>query len=66
MTVLLDLPPDPRGGWLRRKYERAIRERAGISAALIADELGLQERTVVMLQRKIGLRGCRQLGSDNV
>lgn len=58
MTMLIDLPPDPRGGWLRRKYGARIRELHGISAAMIADELGLKERTVTMLQRKMGLRGC--------
>jgi len=65
MTTLYDIAPDPRGGWLRRKYGARVIELHGISAALIADELGLQERTVVMLQRKLGLRGCRQPGSDN-
>ena len=66
MTTLVDLPPEPRGGWMRRKYEKRLRALHGISAAAIADELGLQERTVVMLQRKIGLRGCRQPGSQDV
>jgi hypothetical protein len=56
---LIDLPPDPRGGQLRRKYERQLRERVGIDPALIAAELGLKERTVVRLQVKLGLRGCR-------
>lgn len=65
MTTLVDLPPDPRGGWLRRKYGKRIRERDGISAASIADELGLQERTVVMIQRKMGLRACRQQSNGN-
>lgn len=65
MTTLADLPPDPKGGWLRRKYGARITELQGISAAAIADELGLQERTVVMLQRKLGLRGCRQPGNGN-
>lgn len=63
--TLNDLPPDPRGGWMRRKYGRRICELHGISAASIAAELGLQERTVVMLQRKLGLRGCRQPGREN-
>ena len=57
--MLIDLPPDPRGGLLRRKYEQRIRDRVGIDPAVIAMELGLQERTVVRLQVKLGLRGCR-------
>lgn len=61
---MVDLPPDPRGGWKRRRWERQIRERIGIDAALIADELGLSERTVVMLQRKLGLRLCRHPTRD--
>lgn len=62
MTTLRDLPLDPCGGWLRVKYGRRIRELQGISAKSIADELGLQERTVTMLQRKLGLRTCRTPG----
>lgn len=65
MTTLRDLPPEPRGGWMTKRWGAAIRERHGISAALIADELGLQERTVIMIQRKLGLRPCRQPGSHN-
>lgn len=65
MTTLVDLPPDPKGGWLRRKYGARIRELDGISAASIADELGIQERTVVMIQRKMGLRACRQQSNGN-
>lgn len=65
MTALIDLPPEPNGGFMRRRYGQRIRELHGISAASIADELGLQERTVVMLQRKLGLRGCRQPGRGN-
>lgn len=62
--TFLDFPPEARGGWMRRKHERRIRELQGISAASIAAELGLQERTVVMLQRKLGLRACRQPRAD--
>jgi hypothetical protein len=65
VTSLVDLPPEPNGGWLRRRHEKRIRELTGICAASIADELGLQERTVVMLQRKLGLRSCRQPGRGN-
>lgn len=50
---------------MRRKYESRLRELHGISAASIADELGLQERTVIMLQRKLGLRACRPPGDRN-
>lgn len=63
--TLDDLPPDPRGGWLRRKYGPRIRELQGINPAMIAMELGLQERTVVMIQRKLGLRGCRGHGVED-
>ncbi len=58
MTSLLDLPPE-RKGWKTRKYEAVFRERIGISAALIAEEFGLLESTVCMIQRKLGLRKCR-------
>lgn len=29
-----------------------------VATAIIADNLGLQERTVIMIQRKLGLRKC--------
>lgn len=47
------------------KYETRVRELHGVSAAAIADELGLQERTVCMIQRKLGLRACRPSGRGN-
>jgi hypothetical protein len=61
MVGLIDLPPERRSR-LVQKYEKRIRELHGISAASIADDLGLKEYTVVMLQRKLGLRGCRPAG----
>lgn len=66
MTTLTDLPPDPRGGRrMRRIYGERIVALGNLSSAIIAAELGLKERTVVMLQRKLGLRGCRQPGEDD-
>lgn len=58
MTTLRDLPPAPVDKVVRL-YGVRIRELYGICAASIADELGLQERTVIMIQRKLGLRACR-------
>lgn len=54
---LADLPPEKPNA-LVRKYAAAVRAMAGIDPAIIGDELGIQPRTVMMVQRKIGLRRC--------
>ena len=42
-----------------RKYARAVREAQGVDPAIIAETLGLKVATVEMIQRKLGLRRCR-------
>jgi len=64
MTTLLDLPPR-RHDTAFRAYASKIRERAGICAAAVADELGITERTVVKIQRRLGLRPCRNPRDDD-
>jgi len=44
---------------LVQKYGREVRAAAGIEPASIAASLGITERTVCMIQRKLGLRACR-------
>lgn len=61
MTTLRDLPPQPIDKTVRR-YGPRIRELTGVCPAAIAAELGIQERTVTMIQRKLGLRPCRSPG----
>jgi hypothetical protein len=61
--TLADYPE--RKNWMVRKHGARVRELHGVSAKSIADELGLQERTVTMIQRKLGLRACRQPGRES-
>lgn len=48
-----------RSHWLVRKYGGEVRAAAGIDPAALAASLGITERTVCMIQRKLGLRACR-------
>lgn len=51
-----DLVP-VRHNWLVRKYADRLRTYPrGLDPAIIADDLGLQPRTVMMMQLKLGLR----------
>lgn len=61
MTTFRDLPPQPVDKTVR-KYGPRIRELTGVHAKSIGEELGIQERTVIMIQRKLGLRPCRSPG----
>jgi len=44
---------------LVRKYAEQLRGTGGIDPKILADQLGLQVRTVCMIQRKLGERACR-------
>jgi hypothetical protein len=49
-----------RPNWLVRRHERVVRSYpSGIDPAIIADDLGLTTRTVIMIQMKLGLRRPR-------
>lgn len=54
---LIDLP-ETRDRAVRR-YGALVRELHGVDPLLIAAELGIAERTVLRIQRKLGLRACQ-------
>ena len=53
---LYESKPSP----LVRKHRNAILARVGIDPAIIANELNLKERTVLLIQRKVGVRKVKQ------
>lgn len=55
--ILADLPPEKPNAMVR-KYADRVRAMDGLDPAIIGAELGIQPRTVMMVQRKIGLRRC--------
>ncbi len=48
----------PKHNWLVARHRRAIEAARGVDPAIIADDLGLSIRTVMMIQLKLGLRKC--------
>ena len=48
----------PKHNWLVERHQKAVLAARGVDPALVADELGITERTVRMIQRKLGLRKC--------
>jgi hypothetical protein len=51
---------EPRRNCRSIKREAYFRENRGVDAAILADDLGVTERYVVMYQRKLCVRACRQ------
>lgn len=45
--------------WINiRKHRKAVTEAVGIDPAIVAAQLGIKPNTVLMIQRKLGLRKC--------
>ena len=51
---------EPKLRYRTKKRDNELRERADIDPAIIAEELGLTERYVLMYQRKLGMREVKQ------
>jgi hypothetical protein len=49
----------PKKSNLVRRYATAMEGTQGVDPAIVAEELGLQVRTVCKIQRKLGLRKCK-------
>jgi len=54
-----------RPSFVVRKYGKKIAERRNIDSRLIANELGISERLVISIQRKLGLRPCYNRNGDD-
>jgi hypothetical protein len=49
----------PKKSNLVQRYAKAMEDTQGVDPTIIADQLGLQVRTVCRIQRKLGLRKCK-------
>jgi hypothetical protein len=56
MGITSDLPPRRRWRAFTKEREAYLRANAGVDAALLAQDLGVTTRFVIMFQRRLGLR----------